>query len=565
MTIMKTSQLNFIFTMTEGGRTTWPSAMIRKRVIDRCLIRQHRSTVWERCTSYPALKQIHASMVVKGFNSDPSALRELIFASSMIISGAIKYAHQVFDEITDPDIFMWNTVIRGSAQSPDAKKALLYYGRMDERGVAADRYTFPFLIKACTKLGWVRTGHVVHGRVMKSGFEESCFVRNTLIHFHANCGDLGVAKMLFEGSDEREVVAWSALTAGYARRGRLGEARSLFDAMPVKDLVSWNVMITGYANRGEMVEARKLFDVVPERDVVSWNAMISGYVHSECYKEGLEMFEEMCRAGEKPDDVTMLCLLHACASLGELDVGRRLHLLIIEMFGRNISILLSNALIDMYGKSGCISKALEVFYRMKERDLSSWNSILCGFAFHGHAEESIDMFKRMLCLKVRPDSITFVAVLIACSHAGRVEEGRGYFNMMQSKYTIEPNIKHFGCMVDMYGRAGLLNEALQLIETMHIKPNCIIWRTLLGACKVYGNVEMGKLANEQLLGLRQDHSGDYVLLSNIYASHGEWNGAEDVRKSMDDSGTIKERGYSLVEGDEAAFMQFLFDAKCDPQ
>ncbi|CAM8909841.1 unnamed protein product [Rhodiola kirilowii] len=202
---------------------------------------------------------------------------------------------------------------------------------------------------------------------------------------------------------------------------------------------------------------------------------------------------------------------------------------------------------------------------MKEKDLSSWNSILCGLAFHGHAEESIELFRRMLSVKIRPDAITFVAVLIACSHAGRVDEGRTYFNMMQNKYKVDPNIKHFGCMVDMYGRAGLLNEALHLIETMHIKPNDIIWRTLLGACKVYGNVELGKHANKQLLGLRQDHSGDYVLLSNIYASHGEWNGAEDVRKSMDNNGTIKERGYSLVDGNELAFMQFLFDVKRDPQ
>ncbi|CAM8883922.1 unnamed protein product [Rhodiola kirilowii] len=535
--------------------------MIRKRPTDR----QQRSTLWQKCTSYRALKQIHATMVVKGFNSNPNALRELIFTSAMIISGAMNYAHKLFDEITDPDIFMWNTVIRGSAQSPNPKRAVSYYAKMGEKGVLPDNYTFPFLIKACTKLSWVRTGNVIHGRVKKSGFESSTLVRNTLIHFHANCGDLALAQMLFEGADEREVVAWSALTAGYARRGRLGEARNLFDKMPVKDLVSWNVMITGYAHRGEMVDARKLFDVVPKRDVVSWNAMISGYVLSESHMEALQMFEEMSRAGEKPDDVTMLSLLHACAALGELEVGRKLHFLIIEMFKGNISILLSNALIDMYGKSGSIGKALEVFHGMKEKDLSSWNSILCGLAFHGHAEESIELFRRMLSVKIRPDAITFVAVLIACSHAGRVDEGRTYFNMMQNKYKVDPNIKHFGCMVDMYGRAGLLNEALQLIETMHIKPNDIIWRTLLGACKVYGNVELGKHANKQLLGLRQDHSGDYVLLSNIYASHGEWNGAEDVRKSMDNNGTIKERGYSLVDGNELAFMQFLFDVKRDPQ
>lgn len=537
--------------------------MIRKRPTER----HQRSTLWQKCTSYKALKQIHGSMVIKGFNSNPAALRELIFASAMLVSGAMDYAHQLFDEITEPDIFTWNTVIRGSAQSPNPKRAVLYYARMDNRGVVPDSYTFPFLIKACTKLSWVRTGNVVHGRVLKFGFESSTFVRNTLIHFHANCGDLAVAQMLFESADEREVVAWSALTAGYAKRGRLDEARRLFDEMPVKDLVSWNVMITGYVNRGEMLEARKLFNVVPKRDVVSWNAMISGYVLSNSHKEALQIFKEMCRAGEKPDDVTMLSLLHACAALGELDVGQKLHILTMEMFKGNISIMLSNAIIDMYSKSGNIFKALEVFRGMKEKDISSWNSILCGLAFHGYTTDSIDLFKRMLSLNIKPDTITFIAVLIACSHAGRVSEGRGYFNMMQKKYKIEPNIRHFGCMVDMYARSGLLNEALQFIETMEIKPNSIIWRTLLGACKVYGNVELGKFANEQLLRVSEDHSGgDYVLLSNIYALHGEWNGAEDVRRSMDHSGTFKERGYSLVDGDdEIAFMNFLFETDHNPR
>lgn len=452
-------------------------------------------------------------------------------------------------------------MIRGSAQSSNPLNAILLYTQMENRHVKPDNFTFPFVLKACTKLSWVKMGFGIHGKVVRYGFESNKFLRNTLIYFHANCGDLSVARTLFEGSAMRDVVPWSALTAGYARRGELGVARQLFDEMPVKDLVSWNVMITGYVKQGEMESARKLFEEVPKRDVVTWNAMIAGYVLCGSHKQALEMFEEMRHAGERPDEVTMLSLLSACADLGDLDVGLKIHCNILELYSGDFSILLGNALIDMYAKCGSIERALEVFRGMRDRDVSTWNSVIGGLAFHGHAEESINLFMEMRTLKVRPNEITFVGVLVACSHAGKVEEGRSYFNIMRNEYNIEPNIKHCGCMVDLLGRAGRLNEAFEFMDSMEIEPNAIVWRTLLGACIVHGNVELARRANEQLLEMRRDQSGDYVLLSNIYASRGEWDGVEKVRKLMDDSGVRKEPGCSLVEADNRALMRFLFDSK----
>ncbi|RVW30489.1 Pentatricopeptide repeat-containing protein [Vitis vinifera] len=380
-------------------------------------------------------------MIVKGFNSNTSALRELIYASSIAISGTMAYAHQLFPHITEPDTFMWNTMIRGSAQSPSPLNAISLYSQMENGCVRPDKFTFPFVLKACTRLCWVKTGFGVHGRVFRLGFESNTFVRNTLIYFHANCGDLAVARALFDGSAKRDVVAWSALTAGYARRGELGVARQLFDEMPVKDLVSWNVMITGVC--ALRVESA-----------------------------GLEMFEEMRSVGELPDEVTMLSLLSACTDLGDLDAGQRIHCCISEMGFRDLSVLLGNALIDMYAKCGSIVRALEVFQGMREKDVSTWNSVLGGLAFHGHAEKSIHLFTEMRKLKIRPDEITFVGVLVACSHAGRVEEGRQYFDLMRDEYNIEPNIRHYGCMVDLLGRAGLLNEAFDFIDTMKDRTQC---------------------------------------------------------------------------------------------
>lgn len=541
--------------------------MIRKRTNDRSANRQQRSTLWRHCTSLRSLKQIHATLIVKGFTSDPSAVRELVFAAAVAVPGALGYALKVFGQIPEPDTFAWNTMIRGAAQSLNPRNAVSLYVQMENRASArADRFTFPFALKACTKLRLAQLGFCIHGRIVKFGFESSTNVRNTLIYFHANCGELGIAKELFEASGKAEVVAWSALTAGYARRGELGIARVLFDEMPVKDLVSWNVMITGYAKRGEMEEARGLFDQAPQRDVVTWNAMIAGYVLCKGNEKALDMFKEMRVMGETPDEVTMLSLLSACAELGDLEIGMRMHHSIREFVQGDLGTLLGNALIDMYAKCGSIERALNVFYGMKERDLSTWNSVIGGLAFHGHAERSISLFEEMLRLNIPPDEITLVGVLIACSHAGKVKEGQQYFNLMSEKYCIKPNIRHYGCMVDLLGRAGLLEEAFEFVEKMETLPNAILWRTLLGACRIHGNVELGKIANERLISRRHDESGNYVLLSNLYALKEDWSGAEKVRKSMDDGGVMKGTGYSLIEADgDRALAHCLFDNKSKGQ
>ncbi|MBA0549305.1 hypothetical protein Golob_020341 [Gossypium lobatum] len=538
--------------------------MIRKRPNDRCINRHQQSstTFWSQCVNLRSLKQIHAFLITKGFISNSSALRELIFKAAMEISGTLNYAHKVFDRISEPDIFMWNTIIRGSAQSQNPLKSILRYTEMAKRGIQPDGFTFPFVLKACTKLCWSKMGFGIQGKALKMGFMENSFLRNTLIYFHANCGDLSVASELFDDSAKKDVVPWSALTSGYAKRGELDVARRYFDDMPVKDLVSWNVMITGYAKRGEMESARKLFNEVLKKDVVTWNAMIAGYVLSGECKKALEMFEEMKTVGERPDEVTMLSLLNACADLGDLQVGMKIHWSLSEMVSSSgFNVLLGNALIDMYAKCGSIGRALKVFQDMREKDVSTWNSVIGGLAIHGHAEESINLFTEMRRSKVRPNEITFVGVLVACSHAGRVNEGRQYFKLMRDGYNIEPNIRHYGCMVDMLGRAGLLDEAFKFIDSMVIEPNAIIWRTLLGACRIHGNVELGRRANARLLKIRRDESGDYVLLSNIYASKGEWDRVEKVRKIMDDTGVRKDPGYSLIEAEEKALIDFLFNSK----
>ncbi|KAL0450530.1 UNVERIFIED_CONTAM: Pentatricopeptide repeat-containing protein [Sesamum latifolium] len=305
--------------------------MIRKTTTSKSSVFHQRSSLWRNCTNHRALKQIHACLIVNGFNSDRSALRELVYAAAIAFQTTIDYAHQMFVRIIEPDLFMWNTMLRGSAQSSRPQLAVSLYARMEKLFIRPDHYTFPFVLKACARLSWVNMGCVIHGKVAKHGFEWNKFARNALIYFHANCGEIRIASLLFDGSARKDVVAWSALTAGYARRGDLHMARWLFDAMPVKDLVSWNVMITGYIKQGEIECATELFNLVPKRDVVTWNAMISGYVLKGEHRKALEMYEEMRNAGESPDEVTILSLLSACTNLGALDTGEKIHCSISEM------------------------------------------------------------------------------------------------------------------------------------------------------------------------------------------------------------------------------------------
>ncbi|XP_011622415.1 pentatricopeptide repeat-containing protein At5g15300 [Amborella trichopoda] len=516
-------------------------------------------SLWRRCTSLKALKQIHGFMVINGFNSNPSALRELIFHCAITVSGAMDYAHKLFRQILEPDSFVFNTMIRGSSQSSTPSDAFTLYTQMESTHIRPDKFTFPFLLKACSRLSSAFMGNQFHTQISKLGFESDMFVRNTLIHLHATCGSLEVAEKLFDESGKRDVVAWSALLAGHSRRGSIVFARNLFDEMPNKDLVAWNVMLTAYTKCGDMESARRLFDKIEERDVVSWNAMISGYVLAGSHVNALELFEEMLKEGETPDDVTMLSLLSSCAHSGALDIGRKIHSLLTNNCSRDITVVLGNALVDMYAKCGSIESAMHVFREMRDRDVSSWNSVIGGLAFHGYGKEAISMFSEMQGGDVRPNEITFVGVLVACSHVGMVDEGQKYFELMREKYGIEHNIKHYGCMVDMLGRAGLLKEAFGFVEGMPMETNAIVWRTLLGACRIHGNVELAEVATKRLLELRPDQSGDYVLLSNVYASIGEWGGAENVRRLMGDRGVKKEPGCSSIEMD-SELIHFLFDS-----
>lgn len=378
----------------------------------------------------------------------------------------------------------------------------------------------------------LRLGKALHSQTIKLGFDSDLYVRTGLVDVYARAGD---------------VVS----------------ARQLFDTMPEKSLVSLTAMITCYAKRGEVEEARVLFDGMEERDVVCWNVMIDGYAQHGMPNEALLLFRKMLVAKIKPNELTVLSLLSACGQLGALESGRWLHSY-IENNGIQVNTHVGTALIDMYSKCGSLEDACLVFDMIDEKDVVAWNSMIVGYAMHGFSRDALQLFHEMCRLSCQPTDITFIGVLSACAYAGLVSEGRAFFSSMKDEYGIEPKIEHYGCMVNLLSRAGQLEEAYEFVKNMKIDPDPVLWGTLLGACRLHGNITLGEEIAEFLLGQNLANSGTFILLSNIYAAAGNWDGVARVRTLMKHSGIQKEPGCSSIEVDNKVH-EFLAGDRRSPR
>ncbi|KAF9605953.1 hypothetical protein IFM89_021279 [Coptis chinensis] len=369
---------------------------------------------------------------------------------------------------------------------------------------------------------------------------------NAMIDGYVKYSEMELAKLVFERMVFRDVVSWNTMINGYALVGSIEEAKRLFDEMPERNVVSWNSMLAGYVKCGDVEGAHGIFYKMPRRDVVSWNAMLACYAQSGKSNEAMELFNEMQGLGVKPTEATVVSLSSACGHLGALDQGASLHAYISE-HKIGLTTIVGTALVDMYARCGSISLATEVFYSIELKDVLTWNTIITGMAMHGHAAEALRLFKEMQEAGVCPDDITFVAVLSACSHAGMVDEGRRFLACMSNLYGIDPKVEHYGCVIDLLSRAGLLVEAVELIERMPMEPNSSAWGALLGGCRIHGNIEVGELVGKHLVNIQPHHSGRYVLLSNIYAAAKRWDDARKVRKQMKTKGVTKVPGVSVIE------------------
>ncbi|XP_058109424.1 pentatricopeptide repeat-containing protein ELI1, chloroplastic-like [Magnolia sinica] len=413
--------------------------------------------------------------------------------------------------------FAWisSSAIR-NASSPN--EALHFYTQMHRSSITVDSYTALYALKSCACLSNALLTRHVHAHLFKINLESHIYVATALLN-------------------------------GYVASS-FSDACQLFDEMPNRNIVTWNTMISGYSKKGEVKRARWVFDSMPARDVASWSAMISGYMGAGLWSQGLELFKEMMVNGAlKPDNMMLVTLLSGCSHMGSLPLlGKSIHAY-AEKNGIELNVVLGTALVDMYAKCGFLKNASWIFERLHDKNVMSWSAMICGLALHGHGEDALCMFERMKVAGMRPNEITYTGILNACSHAGLVDKGCKNFYSMIEEFGLEPGIQHYGCMVDLLGKAGLLEEAYELIKTMKLKPNIIVWCSFLAGCKMHRNFEMAERAAEQVLNVADPDKdgGVFTLISDLYASNGKWDDMERVRKVMDKRNVKKSRGSSFIE------------------
>lgn len=386
--------------------------------------------------------------------------------------------------------------------------------------------------------------------MVKNSFALNVFVRNSLIRFYSVCGKLRDAKRVFDETEDIDVVSWNSIINGYLKNGQIAEGLKLFDKMPKRNDISWNSVLSGLVKFGLLDDAYRVFKEMPCRTIVSWVLMISGFAQNGRPETALVLFREMQLLNLEPNSAVLVSVLSACTQLGALDYGNWVFSYIQK---RDVMIdsILSAAVVDMYSKCGRIDLAIQVFHSSKEKDVSTYTSAISGLAMNGCSMEAIQLFEEMKCEGILPDSISYMAVLSACTHAGLVEKGFQYFGSMFDEHGIVPELDHYACMVDLLGRAGLLKEAEHFINSMPIKPDNVIWGSLLGACRVHGNAEMGKRIGKMLVESGHNQDGHYILLSNMYADSMKGEDAEDVRNVMRKRKVKRVPGYSLIEVDGA--------------
>ncbi|XP_052211200.1 pentatricopeptide repeat-containing protein At3g18970 [Diospyros lotus] len=449
------------------------------------------------------LKQIHAQLLTNGLRS-PSILAKLIeCCSALSTPQSTDHAHLVFTHSSDSDVYLLNVLIR--CISP--KDSILVFANwVSKLGPAFDERTYVFALGACARScteSALWEGNQVHGRVIKHGFLSSIMLQTTAIHFYGSNKDVG-------------------------------SARKVFDEMLVRNSVTWNAMIKAYCSQ---------------------KASIGGREHA---RNALVLFKDMLvdAYGAKPTDKTMVCVLSAAAQLGVLQTGSCVHGNVEKtIYGPEDDVFLGTGLVDMYSKCGCLESALYVFRRMKEKNVLTWTAMVTGLAINGKGKQALELLEAMEAEDVKPNSVTFTSLFSACCHAGLVEEGLCLFTLMENKFGITPLMQHYGCVVDLLGRTGQLQEAYKFIEDMGVEPDPVLWKSLLNACNIHGDVVMGEKVGKMLLQLQSkqksvvglaDLCEDYIALSNVYAAAERWEDVEMVRDLMKVKGIRTKPGSSSV-------------------
>ncbi|KZV18854.1 pentatricopeptide repeat-containing protein mitochondrial-like [Dorcoceras hygrometricum] len=502
----------------------------------------------------------------------------------------------LFNKYVDKSsIFSWNSIIAELARSGNPVESLKAFSFMRKSLLRPNRSTFPCAIKSCSALCDLFSGKQTHQQAFIFGYGSDIFITSALVDMYAKCGHLEDARKVFDEIPCRNVVSWTSMINGYVQNDYPREALLLFKEQLAEDggssseeeeecidgvamasilsacsrvcekyvtqvvygfvikrgfnavLVVANTSIDAFANCGTLEFSRKVFDDMDERDLISWNSMIAVCAQNGLAAEALEVFRLMVTSAELEYNAVTLCtVLFSCAHCGVLRIGKCVH---SQVMKRNLEndVYVGTSIIDMYSKCGRVNMARRAFTMMTEKNVKSWSAMVTGYGMHGQAKEALEVFSGMIEAGVKPNSICFVSVLSACCHGGLVDEGWHWFCAMQHRFNIEPSIEHYGCMVDLLGRVGYVTKAYNLIMEMRVRPDFVIWCSLLAACRIHKNVDLGEVSANKLFELDPNNSVYYTLLSNIYADAGRWEDVERMRVFMKNRGFDKSPGFSLIE------------------
>jgi len=475
-------------------------------------------TLQQKCNNFNTLKQVHTQIITTGLSFQTYCLSHLINISSKF---NLPYAFKIFNYIPNPTIFLYNTLISSLINQTNQNNINLAFSLYNKilinKNLQPNSFTFPSLFKACcSNKSWFHYGPLLHTHVLKflqPPFDN--FVQASLLNF-------------------------------YAKYGKMRVSRYIFDRINEPDLATWNVILNGYARSA------------------SYHSYSNSFDDADFSLEALYLFRDMQVAKIRPNEVTIVALISACSNLGAVSQGFWVHCFVLR-YKIKMNRFVGTALVDMYSKCGCLNLACQVFDKMPENDKDSfcYTAMIGGFAVHGYGNQALELYRKMKFKGLVPDSATFVVTMFACSHVGLVEEGLEIFKLMKEVHGVEPKLEHYGCLIDLLGRAGRLKEAEEWLADMPMKPNAVLWRSLLGAARIHGNLGVGEVALTKLIELEPETSGNYVLLSNMYASVGRVNDVKRVRKLMKHHGVNKLPGFSLVEIN-GAMHEFLTGDRTHP-
>ncbi|XP_050209077.1 pentatricopeptide repeat-containing protein At1g53600, mitochondrial [Mercurialis annua] len=459
--------------------------------------------------------------------------------------GRVSEARELFDRMPMRNVVTWTAMIDGYMNVEYFEEGFELFLSMRRGDVAVNPLTLTIMFEACRRFGVYREGIQIHGLAMRMGFEFDIFLGNSIIAMYCRFGCVDEANRVFQMMNTKDVVSWNSLIAGYVQNDKFEEAYELFEILPGKDVVSWTTMITGYSAKGNVQKAIELFQTMPKKDSIAWTAVIYGFISNGEYEEAFHWFIDMLRQAVKPNSLTFSSMLSASASLASLNEGLQIHAH-VQKIDMQFDLSIQNSLVSMYSKCGNVSEAYRVFASINAPNVISFNSMITGFSQNGYGEQALNLFSKMQKDRQKPNDITFLGILSACTHVGLVKKGWEYFDLMKSVYNIEPGLDHYACMVDLLGRAGFLNDAINLIDSMPFEPHSGVWGALLGASRIHSRLDLANLAAQHLTKLEPDNATAYVVLSGIYNSVGKEKDGDRIRMMKKSKGLKKSPGCSWI-------------------